>query len=150
MTRIQVEFGNKILLFFPILDTSLDFCITQIKEEGDDFYNNLDSVCENGFFPNPYNFQHNFTSEFDSSTELLEEKFNKKSVHNVFQGDEVVVQAINTPGKQKPTYIYYDGYRFTKDSSRFCKGLQSEMIYWRCSTYKNTKLVSLQVYKKFC
>lgn len=104
-----------------------------MKEECDP-YNQFDdtvdpvdeSISENGLYINP------FSSNFS-----LDET--NRSLENDFQGDENSVQAINTTGKQKTTFIYYDGYRFTKDSTRFSKGLQVEQIYWRCSSAKSVR-----------
>lgn len=52
---------------------------------------------------------------------------------------QLEVQTVTKPGRQDPTTLFYDGYRFRKDGVRFSKGLQTEQIYWRCATYEHTK-----------
>lgn len=111
--------------------------------ESSDEMHTPNDVCfpENGFYVNPFSFRsQNAQDDYDSSVYPLERMLNKseKIVQNLYEDSEVFVQAINTQGKQRPTYIYYEGFRFTKDSSRFCKGIQKEIIYWRCSQYKQT------------
>lgn len=81
-----------------------------------------ESISENGLYINP--FSSNFSLDGTN-----------RSLENDFQGDEVA----ELSGKQKTTFIYYDGYRFTKDSTRFSKGLQIEQIYWRCSSSKSVR-----------
>ncbi|XP_063705178.1 modifier of mdg4-like isoform X6 [Culicoides brevitarsis] len=113
-------------------DLAMDFCDVDIKEE----YDSNDGDLFREIQPPQQFSDERYYNPF-SHYGVKKEKHGK--LENVFLGEEVVVQTINTQGKQKPMYIYYDGYRFTKDSSRFSKGLNTEQIYWRCSMYKHTK-----------